>query len=280
MNTIQNIYYSLSTSKFKYLKLSFKQKNYKLDNSHSISRKFCSIFWSNINWSLVSKTIGKLNILELGPGDGNYFKRSISIQKKFIAKYNGFDVNSHKKWKLIKDKKFNFEKFDGSDFQSIINKKNNLFISQSCLEHVEHDLKYFYDVKKIAKNNKKKIILIHCLPSPFCLFTYLAHGYRQYNKENINKISKIIGEDNTHVIKFGNLKLNVEHLLKTTFPLIFQKKNLMNKQKQKYYDKINKKIVTSKPSSFFFSSFIVMIATINFNKSDKNKLISNFFSSS
>ena len=65
LNTIQNIYYSLSTSKFKYLKLSFKQKNYKLDNSHSISRKFCSIFWSNINWSLVSKTIGKLNILVL-----------------------------------------------------------------------------------------------------------------------------------------------------------------------------------------------------------------------
>ena len=60
------------------------------------------------------------------------------------------------------------------------------------------------------------------MPSPFCLFTYLAHGFRQYNTENLNKISSVIGNSNLYVIKLGNLNLNIEHLKKTTFPLIFK----------------------------------------------------------
>ena len=101
------------------------------------------------------------------------------------------------------------------------------------------------------------------MPNSFCLFTYLAHGYRQYNSQNINKISKILGKENTQVIKLGNLKFNFEHLTKTTLPLIFKKKNLMAIQNQKYHNRINKEIMNYKESSLFLSS----IYSINWKQS-------------
>jgi hypothetical protein len=276
-NFIQNIYYSLFKNEFKFLIFSIKNKKYKLSNKHSISRKFCTVFWNNVNWSSVTKAIGKLNILELGPGDGNYFKKNISIKKHYISEYNGFDVNFHNRWDVRKNKKFKFHKFNGNNFGKIIDKKNNLFNSQSCLEHVKYDLKFFNDIKILSKKTNKKIVLIHCLPNSFCLFTYLAHGYRQYNSQNINKISKILGKENTQVIKLGNLKFNLEHLTKTTLPLIFKKKNLMAIQNQKYHNRINKEIMNYKESSLFLSSFIVLIGTINFNKTEKNKFFNSLF---
>lgn len=278
LNLFQNIYLSLFKRKFKYLEFKSKNKNYKLNNNHSISRKLCTIFWQNINWKSIVGHIGNLDILELGPGDGNYFKKEISIKNHFVKRYSGFDVNSHRKWKLTKSKKFNFKQFNGYDFNKIFSKQNNLFISQSCLEHVRYDLKFFKDIKSTSKKTKKKIVLIHCLPNSFCLFTYLAHGFRQYNTGNINKISRVLGKDNTFIVKLGNLKLNLDHLKKTTFPLIFKKKDLMQNQSKLNYKKINNEIVRTKKSSLFFSSFIVLISVINFSETEKKSLFKNFFS--
>ena len=56
-------------------------------------------FWKNINWKLITNHIGKLNINEIGSGDGNYFKNDISINNKYIKKYYGFDVKSFHNWK-------------------------------------------------------------------------------------------------------------------------------------------------------------------------------------
>ena len=119
--------------------------------------------------------------------------------------------------------------------------------------------------------------MMHCLPNSFCLFTYLAHGYRQYNIQNLNKISSIIGSDNLFVVKLGNLRLNLEHLKKTTFPLITKKKNLMRCQNKSYYNKINKIILQNKNSSLFMSSFIVQIGFINFSKNEKKELTKKIF---
>mgnify|MGYP006083511533 FL=1 len=278
LNLIQNIYLSLFKRKFKYLKFKNRYKFFKFNNKHSISRKLCSLFWKNINWKYIVNIIGNLDIHELGPGDGNYFKKEISINNNFIKKYNGFDVNLHKKWKLTKSKKLKFKQFNGYDFKKILNKQNNLFISQSCLEHVRYDLKYFKDIKDISRKSKKKIILIHCLPNFFCLFTYLAHGFRQYNTENINKISTVLGNGNTFVVKLGNLKLNYDHLKKTTLPLIFKKKDLMQNQSKSNYKKINNEILEMKKSFIPFSSFVVLISVINFSETEKKDLLSNFFS--
>ena len=133
-------------------------------------------------------------------------------------------------------------------------------------------------IKDISRKSKKKIILIHCLPNFFCLFTYLAHGFRQYNTENINKISTVLGKGNPFVVKLGNLKLNYDHLKKTTLPLIFKKKDLMQNQSKSNYKKINNEILEMKKSFIPFSSFMVLISVINFSETEKKDLISNFFS--
>ncbi len=277
LNLFQNLYLSSFSRKFRYLKLRNKYIYFKFNNEHSISRKLCTLFWKNLNWKNIVKTIGKLKILELGPGTGKYFKNDVSIHERYIKKYSGYDIKSYPNWKKIKNKKYSFNKFDGKNFNKALNYNNNLIISQSCLEHVKFDLKFFDDVKKISIKKKQKKLLIHCLPSPFCLFTYLAHGYRQYNVENLNRISSVLGSNNVFVVKLGNLNLNFEHLKKTTFPLIFKKKNLMKMQNNSYYKFINKKILKNSNTSFFFSSFIVLVGFINFSKSEKEKLINNFY---
>ena len=154
-------------------------------------------------------------------------------------------------------------------------KNNNLFLSQSCLEHVRYDLKFFHDIKKKFKKSKKKSILIKCVPSPFCLFTYLTHGYRQYNTKNLNKISNVLGSDNLFVIKLGSFFLNLEHLKNTTLPLIYKKKDMMKSQNKFYYNKINNLIVKNKTGSLFFSSFSYHAITNRFNCAKNTR--ANFF---
>ena len=278
INLIQNIYYSLYFKKFKFINFNPKIKKYNFNNQQSISRKLCGIFWSNINWKQITLHIGKLNINEIGSGDGQYFKNEISIKNKFIQKYNGFDVKNFKNWKKINNRKFVFKKFNGYSFNKIISKDNNLFISQSCLEHVKNDLSFFREIKKKANQTNKKIILMHCVPNSFCLFTYLTHGFRQYNIENLNKIGEILGNKKLFVVKLGNFSLNVEHLKKTTFPLILKKENLMPKQNKNYYLKINKLLIKNKKSSYFFSSFAVIIGFLNFNETEQQKVIKKIFS--
>lgn len=277
LNLIQNIFYSLNFKSFNYLKLNPKIIKYKFNNKQSISRKLCGIFWKNINWKVISRYIGKFNICEIGTGDGSYFKSEISINKKLINEYNGYDIKKFQNWKKIQNNKFLYKKFDGKNFNKIFKNKNNLFLSQSCLEHVKYDLNFFYEIKKKAYLTKKKILMMHCLPNSFCLFTYLTHGYRQYNTQNINKISNILGKDNTFVVKLGNMKLNFEHLKKTTLPLIVKNKNLMNNQNKLYYNMINNLIIENKNNSLFTSSFIVLIGFINFTKNEKKQIVKKIF---
>lgn len=278
LNFLQNIYYSLFKKKFRFINFVPSKKKYFFKNDQSISRKLCGVFWKNINWNILNYYLGKFNICEIGPGDGNYFKKDISIKKKLIKKYTGYDVVENKNWKKQNKKNFILKKFDGYSFQKIISKNNNLFLSQSCLEHVRYDLKFFHDIKKKFKKSKKKSILIKCVPSPFCLFTYLTHGYRQYNTKNLNKISNVLGSDNLFVIKLGSFFLNLEHLKNTTLPLIYKKKDMMKSQNKFYYNKINNLIVKNKTGSLFFSSFIIMIGFINFNKVEKQDVIKKIFS--
>ena len=119
--------------------------------------------------------------------------------------------------------------------------------------------------------------MIHCVPSPFCLFTYLTHGYRQYNVANINKFSKIIGYENVFVTKLGGLQFNIDHLRKTTIPLIFKNKNLMLKQNKDYYKKLNSKLIKKQNSSLFGCSFLVIIGFLNFNNQEKNFALKKIF---
>ena len=92
LNLIQNLSLTLSFKRFNYLKLENKYKNFKFNNQHPISRKLCTLFWRNLNWNAIVKVIGKLDVLELGPGSGEYFKNDVSIKDRFIKKYNGYEL--------------------------------------------------------------------------------------------------------------------------------------------------------------------------------------------
>ena len=169
LNFLQNIYYNLIEKKFNYLRLNKNLKLLEFNKNKSISRNLCSLFWSSIDWKVVYDCLGPISVHEIGTGDGSYYKEEIAIPKKFLRNYNGYDVKKNHKW-FLKKKNFFYNKFDGIEFDKTFKKNNNLFISQSCLEHVRYDLKYLLDLKKFSKSNKKKKIFYSLLAKSFLCF--------------------------------------------------------------------------------------------------------------
>ena len=277
LNLIQNIFYNLLKKNFIIVHFDKKLKLNFFNKKNSISRNLCDLFWSKVDWDSIFKKLGLFYVHEIGIGDGLYSKKKINIPQQFLAKHYGYDINYNKKWILNKNKKIIYNTFDGSSFKATFLKNQNIFISQSCLEHIEFDLEYFFDLHKFSEDSNKKKIFIHCVPSPFCVFTYLGHGYRQYNINNINKIAKIFGKSNVLVCPLGNFKLNFEHLKKTTLPLILSNKNKLVTEKNSYYQNLKKKINTNINGKFIFSNFLVIIGFINFSDEEKKNVMTKNF---
>jgi hypothetical protein len=277
LNLFQNIFYNFSIRKFRYINFKNNVELESFDKTHSISRNLCTLFWKKFNWHELFKVMGSFLIHEIGVGDGSYSKNKIQIPKKFIKNYFGYDIKLNSRWIFSKSKKISYATYDGQSFSKIFNKKQNIFISQSCLEHVKFDLQYFIDLKKSLKSNEKKALFIHCVPSPFCIFTYLSHGFRQFNCKNINSISNIYGKNNIYVCRLGNFGLNLDHLKKTTVPLIFTKKNSLPIQKKSYYNYIKSKFNSNKNGNLFFANFLVIVGFVNFLESEKNNIFKENF---
>ena len=112
---------------------------------------------------------------------------------KGIDSYLGIDNFYNKNWEFLA-KKYKFIKFYKTSYLNIsklIPKKTNLFISQSAIEHFDHDLEYFSQINNFINSQNNNTIQIHLFPSPACLWLYLFHGFRQYNFNSILKIIKI-----------------------------------------------------------------------------------------
>ena len=277
LNLFQNIFYSFSIRKFRYINFKNNVELTSFDKTQSISRNLCTLLWKKINWFELFKVMGSFHIHEIGVGDGSYSKNKIQIPKNYIKNYFGYDIKLNPKWKFTKSKKISYATYDGQSFSRIFNKKHNIFISQSCLEHVKFDLQYFIDLKKSLKSNEKKALFIHCVPSPFCIFTYLSHGFRQFNCKNINLISNIYEKNNVYVCKLGNFRLNIDHLKKTTLPLIFSKKNNLPLQEKFFYNYIKDKFNSNKNGNLFFANFLAIIGFVNFSESEKNNIFKKNF---
>ena len=51
----------------------------------SPSRAMSDLFWINVNWQEIKKTLGEINILDFGCGNGGYFKKLYEWSNKSIS---------------------------------------------------------------------------------------------------------------------------------------------------------------------------------------------------
>tara|TARA_Y100001968_G_scaffold288957_1_gene291619 strand:+ start:119 stop:1093 length:975 start_codon:yes stop_codon:yes gene_type:complete len=159
----------------------------------SPSRFLSDVFWSTQKWSEIKKTLGgKLNLLDIGCGSGLYLEKFTQYGAK-IDNYTGIDAEKRKEWEKVIQKfpnvKFECEKV--SNLYKILKEiRPNFIFSQSCLEHIEEDVKVIEDISNYAINSRKNIFQYHLVPAENCLWLYGLHGVRVYSPFTLKKLLK------------------------------------------------------------------------------------------
>lgn len=152
------------------------------------ARMLCDLFWLDLDWARLERELGSLVVHDLGCGSGRYARRLRASAEPVSMHYRGFDVAPHKSWSALTDERTSFATFDGSDFASTLDCSPNLLISQSTLEHVPEDLRYFDAVAQYARSGKP-LLQIHMVPGETCLRQYDLHGWRHYTRDMVRAIA-------------------------------------------------------------------------------------------
>lgn len=202
------------------------------DEKSSPSRRVSDIYWSMLPWN----DFQDLRILDIGCGSGGYSKRIFKWSGERLKSYTGFDLFPSQKWQEISE--WGCQKYVNTDFKKvnldqedifdIIPKDTNFFMSQSALEHIKYDLKYFKTIKRHIDSSNFPITQVHLFPAPESLRLYLLHGYRQYGLNSIAKILKIFPDSKIELTKICGDACNELHYQHITKPVYFEKKESLS----------------------------------------------------
>ena len=250
--------------RIKVIKFKRNIKSNLIKKNESPARILSDMFWLSFPWKEYAKIIKKkLNIIEVGCGDGRYGFLLKKILKNSFNNYLGIDINKKKTWSE-KKQGISFVKLDCYKIGKYLSNKN-LIITQSALEHFKYDLKFFEIIKKNLPQ-KKKIIQIHLIPSYNTLFTYFWHGYRHYNLNTISKITKIFNDKSQFkLFLLGSAKLNWFHFRHIT---LTKNRNLKLKKDKKNYFRLLNSLLSqnSKSKDMNSPTFYALVILHNFKK--------------
>jgi len=236
----------------------------------SPSRIMSNIFWEQLDWKLIrAKLNGEIRVLEVGCGTGRYgekLNRSASIDS-----YKGVDIEAREEWRLNQHDHFFFQRASFEDFIEFTSREN-LIITQSALEHFDQDLQFFESIGNYAKTCDFPLVSIHLFPSPMCLFTFLFHGIRQYNRRSILKLIKSSGMPQiVNLYLLGGFRSNLFHWVQITMRSVIFRKPLTSKHVSSYVSKMSKVLVRdSKSRSKFSPSFYALILAWNIKDKEIN----------
>ncbi len=197
-------------------------------NKLSPSRLLCDAFWNTIDYKGLSKQLGaKLNIIDLGCGNGDYGKFIKKLADKSFGSYTGLDIYKDKKFPSY----FSHIKSKAENTYKFVKKDNNFIMSQSALEHIESDFDAIKEVTSTLIKNKKPFLQIHMVPAAYSLWLYLWHGWRQYSKKNLSLFSEKLTKDfplNISIVPIGGKNTFWSHFNNITIPYYTNKKIRIN----------------------------------------------------
>lgn len=181
------------------------------DGKNSPGRKYLNQFLFQEIPKMIP--IGEIDVFDIGCGSG-YF-RDILADLGYKGCYTGLDIYKHK----------NFDKQGTYPFKSILveskiedfetDKKFDLVLSNTALEHIENDA---LTISKCDYFLKPRGNQIHIIPSFWSLFLYLWHGYRRYNPK---RIKSLFNQKRYKVYRLGGFFSFFLHLFFITIPVFF-----------------------------------------------------------
>ena len=276
INFIINIFSSLIRMD-PYLKLSFhktedfEDKLNKINKTFTPTRTATDLYWLSIPKNEIIKNLGKIKVLDVGCGSGIYYYLLRDIFGEKLELYTGFDKKLRISSELKVEKNVNFIEDDVENLGQLA-KNYNLIISNSFIEHIDNDLKMFENLKIIEENNHPTL-QIHTFPAKPCLFTYLAHGIRQYSSGTVSKISKTFDNYKTRkfLIGLGSKYISNFHFNEITLKKIFRRKNNIERNnleiyRNKFIDAYKKDLSLKDKININKANFYALILETNFNK--------------
>ena len=201
------------------------QLNSLLDYSQPISspsRVVTDMFLASLPWKEIAAGVGKLNIADLGCGQGVYAELFERTCGSLLNSYSGYDHKKNLSWDKISDKndRLSFLETASEDMASQLSTDINVIFSCSALEHFKADLGLFSDIRKFCDATNKSILQIHCVPAWPCLQLYGVHGIRQYTPRTIGLIwEKFQSDSNGMLYELSGRQCNRLHRKYITWPI-------------------------------------------------------------
>lgn len=173
-----------------------------VSSSLSPSRNLSNLFWRHLDFSKLFPTgKSRIQVLEVGCGSGRYAKTLSEFHGKI--NYVGFDITSSESWSEIAT---NYEAQFFVDEASNVGRfltNTDVVITQSSLEHILDDLRFFKDLSEHYEQTKRPLVSINLVPSPANLLLSPFHGIRQYSKGSLSQISKTVSPAKLEVFQLG-----------------------------------------------------------------------------
>ena len=247
---------------------------HKINFLSSPSRVCCDLFWYNLPWGKISNVLGdNVNAIEVGCGTGRYGNLLGDLIKNF--NYLGCDINKKKIWDTRTKPNIKFKVINSDHIYDELKQKNFLF-TQSAVEHFENDFLFFKNIQTFIKSTKKPFLQIHLLPSTFCLWKYLTHGYRQYSTSKISELYNTFWKNEFFIAcSLGGKNCNIQHIVDITIPMITKRTDYRKKSPKKYKARLKNsiskdlKILNPKRASFYA---LFIFSNLNKEKNFKNDI--------
>ncbi len=131
-----------------------------------------------------------------------------------ISSYTGIDIVEHPNWKVLlaKHTYLGFLTSKAEDLRGHFPDRTNFIISQSAIEHFDHDLTYFLQIRDYIHHCQHTVIQIHLIPSRACLRLYRFHGARQYTPRTVSRITRFFKEFSYAILfRLGGMACNDLH---------------------------------------------------------------------
>ena len=209
----------------------------KIHSKSSPYRALSNLFWLKLDWRAIKSELGGINVFDTGAGKGGYALKLNDFAQGITA-YFGVDLSQHEEWKntMHENAFITLKQQTSNDILDSIPNETNFFMSQSAIEHFEHDLLYFEQIKNFIDKSKKNIIQIHLFPSAACLKLFPWHGVRQYTPRTISTIVQLFDSPNVYSMLFriGGDNCNNLHYQFITQPLSKNKIDLRDSKTKKY----------------------------------------------
>ena len=180
----------------------------------SPSRQLCDLFWSTLPWAAIHAELGGLRLLDIGCGSGRYARLLNEWAGGRVDSYLGLDVAAHARWPEAQQAQpgVRFGVYDGTRLGGRIPDDTTVIVSQSAIEHFDHDLAVFSDIARFAAAAARPLLQIHLVPAASGLRLYPWHGVRQYTPRTLSKISRLFaGYTRAVLFELGGTASNRVH---------------------------------------------------------------------